>query len=239
MGVYVYYDASYKYFGKEHLPYAIMGVLFFLTFVLSPLLLLLLYPTSCFQKCLSSCKLRSHMLHTFVDAFQGHYKDGTEPGTRDCRWLAAIYFLGRIIIFYMFFGALKDIMCFALSGLLFIFLGVVMIIFQPYKLKKLNIYHTLLPFFMAAASLSIMFLDEAEIKARWFIKPAVSLIAIFYTSPILVAMAYFTYCMSYRCHVKCQEVWLCRKNNELGSLSPIKDKKGDESRKHYQAINIE
>jgi hypothetical protein len=48
---------------------------------------------------LSICKLRSHALQIFIaiDAFQGHYKDGTEPGTRDCRWFAGIYFLGRIL----------------------------------------------------------------------------------------------------------------------------------------------
>ena len=92
VGLYVYYDAFYEFFSKEHLPYAIMGVFVFLTFVLSPLLLLLLYPMSFFQKCLSSCKLRRHMLHTFVDAFQGYYKDCTEPGTCDCRWLAGNFF---------------------------------------------------------------------------------------------------------------------------------------------------
>ena len=50
VGWYVYYDASYKYFSKEHLPYAIMSIFIFILFVLSPLLLLLFYPVSCFQK---------------------------------------------------------------------------------------------------------------------------------------------------------------------------------------------
>ena len=43
---------------------------------------------------------------------------------------------------------------------------------------------------MAGTFLSIMILDEAEIKAHWFIKTSVTVIVIFYTSPILVAMAY-------------------------------------------------
>ena len=82
VGLYVYYDASYKYFSKEHLPYAITSIVFFLTFVFCPLVLLLLYPTTCFQKCLSSCRLRNHILHTFVDTFQGCLLY-TSPSPRD------------------------------------------------------------------------------------------------------------------------------------------------------------
>ena len=38
------------------------------------------------------------MLHVFMDSFQGCYKDGTEPGTRDCRWFSAVPFIIRITI---------------------------------------------------------------------------------------------------------------------------------------------
>jgi hypothetical protein len=63
VGWYVYYnDASYEYFSKDHLPHAIIAITIFLVFILSPLLLLLLYPTSCCQRWLSICKLRSHAL---------------------------------------------------------------------------------------------------------------------------------------------------------------------------------
>ena len=33
-----------------------------------------------------------------MDAFQGHYKNGTN-GTRDCRYLTAMYLLVRIVYF--------------------------------------------------------------------------------------------------------------------------------------------
>ena len=48
---YVYYDASYQYFSKDHLPYAVMSIILFLVFGLCPLILLIVYPMSCFQKC--------------------------------------------------------------------------------------------------------------------------------------------------------------------------------------------
>ena len=44
---------------------------------------------SCFQR--YCCRVNNHTLRTFVDAFQDHYKDGTEPGIRDCWWFAGIY----------------------------------------------------------------------------------------------------------------------------------------------------
>ena len=43
VGIYLYYDASIEYFGKKHLPYVILAVFVALTFILFPLLLLLLY----------------------------------------------------------------------------------------------------------------------------------------------------------------------------------------------------
>ena len=95
LGVYLFYDGTMEYFGKEHLPYGILALVAFLVFNIFPLLLLCLYPCRCFQRCLNRCNLRSHLLHTLMDAFQGHYKDGT-IGTRDCRYFSALYLLVRM-----------------------------------------------------------------------------------------------------------------------------------------------
>ena len=95
LSTYLFYDGTTEYFGKEHLPYAILAVVVLLVFNIFPLLLLCLYPCRCFQRCLSRCNLRSQLLHTFMDAFQGHYKDGTN-GTRDCRYFSALYLIIRM-----------------------------------------------------------------------------------------------------------------------------------------------
>ena len=47
VGIYLYYDGSIEYFGKKHLPYAILALFVIITFVLFPLMLLLLYPMRC------------------------------------------------------------------------------------------------------------------------------------------------------------------------------------------------
>ena len=43
------------------------------------------------------CCGMQHVISTFMDAFQGHYKDGTN-GTYDLRFLAGLYLILRIII---------------------------------------------------------------------------------------------------------------------------------------------
>ena len=66
-------------------------------------------------------------MQTSADAFQGHFKDGTEPGTRDCRWFAAVYFLGRIIIIYALF-IISEFLGYTAAGLMYTLAGIGMIL---------------------------------------------------------------------------------------------------------------
>ena len=80
----LFYDPTINFFHSEHIPYVITA-LFILIFITLPPLLLLLYPTSVFKKCLTYLGFqRWDILHHIMDIFQGWYKDGTE-GTRDYR----------------------------------------------------------------------------------------------------------------------------------------------------------
>ena len=198
LGVHVYYDASYKYFSKEHIPYATMSIILFLIFVISPLMLLLLYPMRCCQKCLNICNHGSLriVLHTFVDAFQGHFKDGTEPGTHDCRWFSAVYFLGRIGIMYaIFFISDYARGYIAAAGLIIMLYGIcmsilviLMFLLQPYKSKRVNNYHTVLMLILAI----ICFLSAlvSQSKAYWISYTLMFLIGLLAASPLLYAITY-------------------------------------------------
>ena len=81
IGRYLYDDARYKYFGKDHLPYGVIAILLFVIMNFLSFILLLFYPMKWFQKCLNHVRLSKLALHIFVDSFSGHFKDGTEPGT--------------------------------------------------------------------------------------------------------------------------------------------------------------
>ena len=93
----LYYDHSVTYFSSQHLPFAALAILILILFVILPMLVLLLYPTRLFQKCLGCFRFRWHALHIFADAFQGCYKNGT-TGTHDYRYFAGIYLLVRVVI---------------------------------------------------------------------------------------------------------------------------------------------
>ena len=97
----LFYSPDVSYFGEEHLPYAILTIVVLCVFVLLPIALLFLYPFLVFRKFLSIFPGPWYILDTFVDSFHGCYKDGTEPGTRDYRWFAAIFRLNMIWLLFV------------------------------------------------------------------------------------------------------------------------------------------
>ena len=86
----LFYNATVPYFSTEHLPFAILGIFILTTFIVLPVLVLLLYPTRVFQRCIGCCSTRWHALDAFVDAFQGCYKNGTN-GTPDWQYFSGLY----------------------------------------------------------------------------------------------------------------------------------------------------
>ena len=130
----LYYDPTVPYFGKQHLPYAILAISVLTIFVILPAALLLLYPFRCFQKFLNLFPVRWYILHTFMDSFQGCYKDGTQPGTRDCRWFVLVFYMARIC--YLVVGVLYvtlNVLFYPTMSILLILIAILVITVQPYK----------------------------------------------------------------------------------------------------------
>ena len=154
--VVLYYNASIEYFSREHLPFALLAICVLLVFVIFPLLhMLLLYPMKSFQKCLGYCtRIRWQFLHTFADAFQGCYKNGTN-GTRDCRYFAGLYLLFRAVSLVGFIS-LNDYM-----WLIIILIPVVVSLlfahFRPYKNNYFNIINSLAFALFALSTFMIMY----------------------------------------------------------------------------------
>jgi len=94
------YDPSHTFLSHSHIPFAILAVVF----VLFPALVVTLYPAHPFQKFLNCCRISTHALHAFADAFNGCYKNGTN-GKRDCRNFAGFYLFVRVV--YITFYALS------------------------------------------------------------------------------------------------------------------------------------
>ena len=190
----LYYSGNIKYLGKEHLPYAISALIISLLFVILPILLLALYPFAFFQKCLNKFSIRWHILHTFMDSFNGCYKDGTEPGTRDCRWFVAIFLLMRLNMFlvYMFTHTTAY---FSLSAIVFLLLVLLIVNIQPFKARvshysKVNAtFMTFLAINMIAAS----GFDSAGIKVQQFVPVFEVLVSMTGIIPIIYVLILVLY----------------------------------------------
>ena len=153
----LYYDGTVEYFGKDyvHMPYALLAIAVLLVFIFLPILLLCLYPCRCFQRFLNRYHLSSQTLHTFMDIFQGSFKDGTN-GTRDCRYFAAIYLIARVVLYLSVGISVVTFNTSMISSVLLV--GIVLLaVFQPYKdslYNKLDIYLAaiLMVFFFTATA---------------------------------------------------------------------------------------
>ena len=145
MEPYLYIDGTVEYFGKQHLPYAILAILVLSIIIILPLLLLFIYPCHFFQNILNKCNLRGQALHIFMDAFQGCYKNGTD-GTRDCRYFSAMYLLVRIFFFIVYAVTLSSsvIMACFIVGVMLTLFAILFTVVQPYKTSIYNVLDTIL-----------------------------------------------------------------------------------------------
>ena len=99
----LYYAGDIEFFGKEHLPFAILAIIVFCTLVWLPVILLATLPTTLAFKSFSTCFLFvGTYLHTYMDSFHGCYKNGTQPGTRDYRWFVSVFFFARVCQLVLF-----------------------------------------------------------------------------------------------------------------------------------------
>ena len=157
----LYYSGDIEYFGREHLPYGILAIVMLCVFVIQPIAILALYLFAFFQKFLNLFPARWYILHTFVDSFQGCYKDGTEPGTRDCRWFSAFFILTRYL-FLIVYGNIGRASYFPLCPLFLLCVILLLVVVQPYKSHfaihyKTNATFTILytSFFVIASTIDV------------------------------------------------------------------------------------
>ena len=183
VGRFLYFDASYEHFGPDHLPYGILAILSLSIFNILPFLLLLFYPMKCFQRCLNCLKLSNIALHTFVDSFAGCYKDGTEPGTRDCRYFVALFLFIRILI-YIVCQATLTAYLYGWIGLIFAGFTALLIVVQPCKdmYSKYNTVTTVMFGVMTLVTIALMNVTIVFAKVH----QAVTFSAI--TAAILIAL---------------------------------------------------
>ena len=149
----VLFNGDITQFSKEHLPYAIPALVFFIVFGILPPVMLILYPAinpfilRCCPKRASTslvhvCKGRLHVfslskLKPFLDSFQGYFKG-------KCQFFAGVYFVYRwIFILVPLISPSLGRFYFAIIFLQALFLTLHSVM-QPYRIKWHNHVDTLL-----------------------------------------------------------------------------------------------
>ena len=180
-----YYNATVPYFSTEHLPFALLAILTSATFIVLPVLILLLYPTRVFQRCVGCCSTRWHALDAFVDAFQGCYKNGTN-GTPDWRYFSGLYLIFRILaigsyVLPMNYGMLYRVTCYSSASLFFGLL-------RPYKDGWINYWD----------SVAMMLFSLAEFVAsydQYVIRSHFTFVYVLAIVPLIYFIVYTSYKM--------------------------------------------
>ena len=139
----LFYDPTIRFFHSEHIPYAVLALSVIVILVVLPPLLLLLYPSRLFRRCLNCCGFQKwDILHLIADIFQGWYKDGTQE-TLDYRPLSSLYLLLRIAFCITFvvvgiFEYHDHFMAWYVLGTLNVLVGVFFLIAKPYRKNWMN-----------------------------------------------------------------------------------------------------
>ena len=130
------YNGSLEYFGKDHIPYAVLAIVMVFIFNVLPLLLLLMHPFRCFQNVQF---INNQTFRTFVETFNGCYC--TQP--RDCRHFAALYITLRVVNLVLY-AVVRSVMYFAYAGCLYTLVLILVAVIRPYKKWWHNFYDILL-----------------------------------------------------------------------------------------------
>ena len=180
-GTYLFYDASIEYFGKEHLPYGILAIAVLIIFIILPLVLSLLHPLRCLNRCIG----RWPSLRICLDAYQGYYKDGTE-GTRDYRWFSSLYLFSRIALFLVYVF-IKNSFFYPFASILLLLLVALIVICQPFKshFKVYNTIHALLILNLAMWFVTIICSSISVLKASYLDKFSLALSGFVAILPLL------------------------------------------------------
>ena len=158
-----------EYFGNEHLPYAILAIITLLIFVVPPIALLFLYPFSFFQKFLNLFPIRWYVLHTFMDSFQGCYRNRTQRGARDCRWFSSLFFALRFCHYILTFAVQESVIEHLIAASVMVFVLIGLARWQPFKSSYAHLNMINIAFL---ASITLMSINWSALRYTYYVSPS-------------------------------------------------------------------
>ena len=187
--LYLYSDATVEYFGKEHLPYAILALFVLFFMVILPQLSLVLSSCKWFHhSCLARLgHRRFHAVHIFTESILGHLKDGTD-GTRDYRWFASVC-IGTQAFILILYAIVPNVYVWPLMATTLVVLITLMNIIQPYKLPTNNQSAVTLAIVTALWCYSIQGINTASTGAPQLLYFSYVLTTVLYSLPLCYCVA--------------------------------------------------
>ena len=125
-----------EYFSLKHLPFALLAIVVLLLLDVLPMTLLFVYPFRWFQHLLNKLGLNCHTLRTFIEVFQGPFKDGTN-GTKDYRHFSGFLLLLSLILPITFSQTVSSFY-YPMASIFTLLYLTLLIVFQPYKKNAHN-----------------------------------------------------------------------------------------------------
>ena len=194
--LFLYYDATIKFLGPQHMPYACLAIIVLLVGNLLPLALLLLYPMQWFQRCLNRCRLNCQALHIFMQCFQGYYRDRTDGG-RECRYFAALYPAFRMATFVLHGLNLSSLFFVAFIALT-IGVTITIVFVRPYK-ASFDFYNKMDAVLMLLSAVFAVGIITVYVDFDKVVNPLIG----YYISGVLIftPLVYFTirFCALVKC----------------------------------------
>ena len=145
--VVVEYDVSVPYGSNEQIAFAVLS--FLLCFILNflPTILLILYPFRHFRALLFKCRLDGIALNTFVEKFNGCYRNSLDGG-KDMRSFSGLYFAVRLILIFAN-AIIGDLLIskndpFLLRNIIFTITTLLVALCRPYNETYMNVLDMLL-----------------------------------------------------------------------------------------------
>ena len=176
-----------EYLGKEHIPLAILAITLSLLLFAVPMVLLFVYPFQWFQRILNKMGCNSVILRTFIEVFQGPFKDGTN-GTNDYRSFSGFLLLLPLVQNIVISQTLSSFYYPIISIFILIYLSL-LLAFRPYK----NRIHNYITIGMMSALLGAFYgsiiqttvepVTTGEIRGFWVL--SVILLGVSLSSPFL------------------------------------------------------
>ena len=196
----LYYEPTVECHTKEHSLFVATAVSVLVVFIFFPTILLILYPTRLFRKCVSCCRFRRwHALHMFVESFQGQYKDGTS-GTRDFRMVSASFLILRIITLpqlfwrHHYFWSSSELEC-----AIFVIASCLFAVLRPYKSNVRNNVDTVMLGLLAL--LSLAFLTETNYPDTDSSAQSILVTTLLLGVPHMVLILYICYVLAKKANI--------------------------------------